>query len=304
MGGGIVSIEVEDGCAAYKSVGGVVYSKDGSTLVAAPAALSCENDVFAVAQGTIAVAAYAFSGIGTGDSSAITVVLPESACELGEASFTCASVAQINLPAGISEIPRRCFSETQLKDVTIPGTVKVIGNEAFTNSSVVNVILESDVQSVGKCAFFNCSILASFTLPSTVTSLHATSLANTDELRDVTIVQGSPYSISANGCLLTDGGKTLIGTVEKDLWQSYEYVVPDGVEALADNALCQIESVVRLPSTVAQVGEEAIGYSCSNAASTSPIEGTVVICPSPSEGLVKYAKANRVPSTPRRPTAR
>lgn len=97
----LAAIDVDAGCAAYRSTSGAVYTADGSTLVAVPA--GWDGDTFTVAEGTSRIGALAFSNC----QKIQRVVLPDTVAELGEAAFKgTGSLQEIELPAGLVH-PRR-----------------------------------------------------------------------------------------------------------------------------------------------------------------------------------------------------
>lgn len=109
----------------YKSVDGVVFNNDGSTLVYVPSA----ND-YSPAEGvtTIGHFAYAFS-----QNTAIT--LPSTIQSIGNGAFIAMSnLEEITIPDGVEKIGFSTFLNcTSLKKITVPSSVKNIADDAFYN---------------------------------------------------------------------------------------------------------------------------------------------------------------------------
>ena len=107
----------------YQSVDGVVFSKDGSTLVYVPSA----ND-YSPAEGVTAIGhfAYAFS-------QNKTVELPSTIQTIGNGAFmVMTNLEEITIPDGVEKISYDTFLDcTSLKKITIPSSVKQISDDAF-----------------------------------------------------------------------------------------------------------------------------------------------------------------------------
>ncbi len=107
----------------YKSVKGVVFSKDGSTVVCVPSA----ND-YSPAEGVTAIGdyAYAFS-----PNTAIT--LPSTIQSIGDGAFGFAEkLEEITVPDGVEKIGSSTFFGCHsLKKITLPSSVKEIAEDAF-----------------------------------------------------------------------------------------------------------------------------------------------------------------------------
>lgn len=99
----LIVINVSESNPSYKSVNGVLFSKDGKTLIQYPAAKT--DEVYTVPSGVASVGDYAFSACGL-----ISVQIPSGVGSIGDSAFI--------------------WSE-QLVNVTIPSSVINIGEEVF-----------------------------------------------------------------------------------------------------------------------------------------------------------------------------
>lgn len=117
--------------AVYESVGGILYNKDKTEIVAIPRALGeDENDSEVVIE----------SGIQH---------LPLNAFEY------CVNIKKITLPEGVKSIPQFAFAGcTSLQEVVIPESVTYIGTYAFANcTSLETFIVTRNVITMGQMAF-------------------------------------------------------------------------------------------------------------------------------------------------------
>ena len=160
------------------------------------------------------------------------------------AFFNCYNLTGVTLPEGISSIGNGAFAFCfHLAEVQLPDTLNEIGAEAFANCcEITEIFIPSGVASIGKNAFTWCDSL---------------SFTQVDE-------NNRHFSCDENGVLFNDDKSELIrypaASPVKD------YVIPDTVEKIADNAFgnghtfsgsgSNLESII-LPDSVSEIGESA-----------------------------------------------
>ncbi len=136
--GGITEIIVAEENEDYRSVDGILYSKDMTTLIQCP-------------------------GGKTGE-----VVIPDTVTSIGSHE----KVEGISFGDGPAIYAGAFTGCTSLTSVTIPEGVTSIGEWTFGScSSLKNVTLPETLTSIGDGAFYSCHSLASITIPAGVTSL-------------------------------------------------------------------------------------------------------------------------------------
>ena len=108
----LTSIIVEDGNDNYKTVDGMLLTKDGATLISGAG----NSANITVPDGVTTISDGAFSGFG-----AITAVtLPSGVTTVGEAAFSnCTALATIAIPASVTTIGANAFCETILATVNV-----------------------------------------------------------------------------------------------------------------------------------------------------------------------------------------
>ena len=161
---GMRLIIVSDENPCYKSVNGLLLSKDGKKLV----------------QGV------------NGD-----VVIPDSVSQICSSALSgLGGLTSVRIPDGVTSIGSYAFEDcTGLTSITIPSSVTSIGWGAFCGcSGLGNVAIGNGVKSVEGSSFYNCSSLASVTIPASVTNIANMAFCNCDGLTCVTI-PGSVTSI-------------------------------------------------------------------------------------------------------------
>ena len=161
---GMRLIIVSDENPCYKSVNGLLLSKDGKKLV----------------QGV------------NGD-----VVIPDSVSQICSSALSgLGGLTSVRIPDGVTSIGSYAFEDcTGLTSITIPSSVTSIGWGAFCGcSGLGNVVIGNGGKSVEGSSFYNCSSLASVTIPASVTNIANMAFCNCDGLTCVTI-PGSVTSI-------------------------------------------------------------------------------------------------------------
>lgn len=119
----------------FKAVDGVIYSKDGKTLVLCPPGKEGE---FVIPSTVSAIAPYAFSSC----KKITSIVLPEGLVEIPDGAFYKSwGLLKINLPDGLKRIGKNAFDGTIIQKMNMPTSMELIDDEAFVNTSLVEVNL-------------------------------------------------------------------------------------------------------------------------------------------------------------------
>ncbi len=177
----------------FKAVGGVLYSKDMTMLVAYPPAdPSTSFDI----PGTVtSIHDYCFCSC----SNLVTVNIPESVTRMGMNIFrectgivevdipdgvtsmginvfgNCSSLKRVHLPASLDTLPSSTFSScSQLTEVTVPRNVSFIDEQCFLYASNLKTVIIEDgsrLTALGTYAFRDCPKLESVNFPNTLTSV-------------------------------------------------------------------------------------------------------------------------------------
>lgn len=144
----IASYNVDSSNKYFKSVDGVLFSKDGTNLFEYPAAKS--GSEYTVPAGVTKI-----TSMGINDN-----------------------LTRINLPAGLKEIGDGAFCwDRNLSRVDIPDTVTTIGSNAFYNClSISSITIPSSVTTVGTDAFLYCKKLYSLIIKSKTCSIKRASV--------------------------------------------------------------------------------------------------------------------------------
>ena len=152
----------------YMSDGGMLLTKDGQTLVAAPAAGM--TGPCRIPDGVTAIGFYSFF-----DCEHMTSVsMPESVRLIDTSAFyECKGLTSVSLPSGLERIKDSAFAWcVNLGSIEIPGSVAEIGSEAFWGCrSLEKAVIADGVKTLGNRLFWHCDRLVSVAIPGSVTTI-------------------------------------------------------------------------------------------------------------------------------------
>ena len=239
----LTNINVDEGNTHYKSVDGVLYTKDGSTLVAYPMAKTAT--AYVVPDGVTTIAYSAF-----GNCVYLTnVTLPSSLTSIVTCAFEgCTNLVSITLPNGLTEMGVNAFSGcSTLASITIPNSVTSIGANTFKECAQLKSVVfqqNSSCTSIGESAFYNCSILESITIPSSVKTIGANAFFQCSNLQSVTFEDNSQL--------------TTIGDYAFYFCNKLPSItLPDSVTTIDSYAFaaCHMLSTITIPSRVTTIAD-------------------------------------------------
>lgn len=120
----------------FQSIDGIIYSKDGHTLILCPPG---KQGQFVVSAQTTAIAPNAFRTC----KKLTSVVLPKGIKEIPDGAFMgCWGLEKVTLPQGLKRIGKHAFDGTIIQRVDLPTSMEIIDDEAFINTSIVEVNLQ------------------------------------------------------------------------------------------------------------------------------------------------------------------
>ena len=193
---------------------------------------------------------------------AFKLVFGEGVTTVGAYAFRGMNVTSIQFSSTITAIGSYAFYACgKLTSVTIPGTVKTVGNLAFSFcQNLTSITLEEGVEALKTGAFSNCGRISEFYIPSTVTTIEKAVFQSNEAYK---VSESNPKFTAVDGILYTKDMKALVDYPK--FRAAEEYVVPDEVTTLRNDALCWIAATVGrivIPATV-QSAENQITYGSS-----------------------------------------
>ena len=197
----LTSITVDDNNPSYRSIDGVLFSKDQTILVCYPEGKT--ETTYTIPEGVTSIGDDAFEYC----SSLTSIEIPSSVTSIGYGAFDGCRSLKYNeydngLYLGNAQNPYLALIDTKTTGIIsclIHEQTKVIASSAFSScSSLTSIVIPDGVTSIGYFAFFNCSNLTSITILS----------------RDVEIYDSS-YTIPATTTIYGYAGSTAQDYAEK-----------------------------------------------------------------------------------------
>ena len=267
----LAAVEVDAKNTAFKSVDGILCSKDGKKLIVCPIGASLTT--FTVPDGVTQIESYAF-----GECSSLTAVtLPDGLTAIDSCAFCgCASLPEIAIPESVTSIGDGAFLGcTSLKALTVDekntsykSTDGVLYDGSGTELILcpvsvpfTSITVPDGVTTIASDAFRDCVSLTEATLPVSVKKIGYRAFVNSGIYND--------ESNWEDGALYL--GNYLI-EAKKDI--SGSFTVRADTKYIADHAFfsCQSLKSVTIPASVTVIGEFAF-CDCSSLKSVTIIEG-------------------------------
>ena len=136
---------------------GVLFSRDGKTLIRFPIAKYAEN--YVLPDSVDEIADYAFYGA----MNLKSFTLPQSLKRIGKHAFDGCTVSSITFPDSLDTIDEYAFTDCSgLTSLVLPKHIKVIGHNAFMNcTSLKYLYLPNSIEELWGANFKNCKALES-----------------------------------------------------------------------------------------------------------------------------------------------
>ena len=180
----LTSINVSLDNRNFKSVEGILYSKDQKTLLYYPAGKKEEK--FSIPDFVTKIGDSAFE-----DCLSLTSInIPDSVTIIGECAFcNCHSLTSINIPDSVTKIGDQAFRGCKsLTNLNIPDSFIEIGDYAFFNCrSLTSMNIPDSVTKIGENAFEDCLSLTSINIPDSVIEIGDYAFCNCHSLTSINI---------------------------------------------------------------------------------------------------------------------
>lgn len=186
---GLEWLELTDDNPYFKTVDGILYSKDGYKLVKCPVD---RNGGVKITDGTVSIEPRAFE-----NSEISAVEFPDSLQDVRNKAFSnCKNLEHVNFGHGIQRIgsSSRCFQSChKLKRIEFPEQVRNIGEKSFMNcGGLEEVIFHEGLKSISSSAFAYCDELKKIFLPD---SLQYIGRFNFAEVEDIYLNHSVPVGL-------------------------------------------------------------------------------------------------------------
>ncbi|MGN0501774.1 MAG: leucine-rich repeat protein, partial [Ruminococcus sp.] len=228
---------VDEASEYFKSVDGVLYSKDGTTLMRYPSGRT--DKTFIIPDTVDYIDGYAFEGA----KNLETIVMSDNVTYINNYAFKdCTSLANVTLSANVSGISEGAFSNcSSLKSIVLPENLNYIGLNCFENTAI------EEINIFGQTDEISFDFLQ--TLP--------------DTLKRITVDAENTYFTVDNGVLFNADKTNLLkypcGA------SATSYTVPESVTSIESGAFANCKNLenITIGDNVQNIGESAF-ENCSN----------------------------------------
>lgn len=224
----------------YKAVNGVLFTKDGKTLLSYPAG---KYGSYTVPEGTEKIASSAFRSANnlTGINFGTTLR------EIGDYSFSyCTGLYSVTFPANVTKICDSAFrSCTYLRNITFENqSVTLESGGVFAEcDSLVSITLPTNLSEIPGYLFYGCAKLKNVTIPSTARRIGSSAFLDCDSLTSIVI----------------PGNVKTVGRQAFDFCNRLQSIIfQEGVTKLEDYCIRNAPSLTRvvLPDSLTSIGKE------------------------------------------------
>ena len=228
--GKIKNIEVSANNPNFKSIDGIVYSKDGKTLIVYPIEKGYTYNVPATVANIDVLFDYDIY-------TDVEIVIPAT-------STNFVTVDGVTYNADKTKI---LFSDKEKTgNYVMPDTVTSINNYAFEGSKIESLTISKNVNEIVYGVFANCSSLKTVTMPDSVKTIKYSAFSNCEALKTVTLSK----SLEFIGSYVFRNCKSL-----------NQISLPEGLKTMGDSVFTSsgLTSVV-LPGSITEMGEFVFEY--------------------------------------------
>lgn len=229
----MTAINVASDNPVYKSIDGVLYTKDGTELFCCPTGKASVS----ISDAVTSIGSYSFIC----NEKLTSIALPASVEEIGdEAFYGCKSLTSINLPENLYHIGYRAFSYCSgLTSITIPDGVQDISSYVFENcTSLRTATIGNGIEVLTNNLFSSCYSLATVNLGSSVREFRDDTFVSCSALKTFHVSKDNPY-------IMTNGDGNIYS---KDVTTLVK--VPTGLTSIT------------IPASVTRIGDDAAYYCC------------------------------------------
>jgi len=226
------AIEVEEGNDFYKSVDGVLFTKDGSVLMQYPCMKP--DTVYTVPDGVKSIDPNAFA--------------------------VCNALTEVIISDSVTDIGVKSFANCQLiKNVVVGNGVKVIGESAFSECiSLESITIGSSVSSINGLAFYLCQNLRDIYISDVAAWCNIEflgSLSNPLYYADNLYIDGE----LAGSVDIPQGATRIVDSAFQYCTSITSVTVPDTVTYIGQNAFSYCTNLVEvsIPDSVTYIGPNA-----------------------------------------------
>ena len=195
----LTSIDVDENNVSFKSIGGVLFNKAGTTLIQFPAGKTVTGQ-YEIPDGVVTIGTYSFSS-----GKVEQVLIPSTVKTIENSAFTQSALKTLNFDIECSGITigGSAFYNTKLTSVDLSAVIS-INNSAFSNCKDLTYVDISNLTNMTSYVFRG-SGLTSIDIPGSLNSIGTEAFMDCKSLKTVTFAGAATISTDAfRGCTVLD----------------------------------------------------------------------------------------------------
>lgn len=261
----IESIFVDSDNEYFLEKDGILYSKDGKTLVSFPPArrsfdTSCLTGVEIIGDG-------AFSCC----DCIKDLVLPDSITGIGNFAFeSCEQLNSVYIPDSVTYIGKAVFAYSSLRTVRLSKNIKQLeasfdyegdGEGFFAGSDLEKIFIPEGIEKIGYSTFSGCRNLKEVYIPVSVKEIEDYAFDNCNSLEKIMVTKGNMHYYSKEGVLYSFSGELLVYPANK---KGDTFIAPEEVNEIHQHAFYENKHLKKLVlgDAISKIGYRA--FACSN----------------------------------------
>lgn len=208
---GLKWLELTDKNEYFKTIDGILYTKDGEVLIKCPMGRTGDINI---PDGTKVIEMSAFE-----DCHISSVVMPDSLINIEARAFNnCQKLEHVDFGHGITRIGSPCggkifYSCKKLKQIEIPKQIEYIGQECFWGCGLENLVLHNGLKQIDDNAFSFCENSKTVSLPDSLECIGTNNLRYMNKIYTNIIPSGFIRSIAPNITIGASEYSSEVGTV-------------------------------------------------------------------------------------------
>lgn len=266
---GLISINAGKSNSNYSSIDGVLYDKNGMTLILCPEgkpSITIPDRVSSIADGACSRCVNLTS-----------IIIPNSVTNIGKGAFSnCVNLTSVTIPNSVTSIGDFAFQWcVELQSITIPTNLKSISRYAFVNCwGLTSVTISDGVTSINEGAFVACKSLISIAIPSSVTNISENAMSGSQSLMSINVDKDNSNYSSIDGVLYDKNVSTLVQCPGG----KSSITIPHTVKTIRGGAFwgCINLTSITIPNSVESIGVSAF-QACINLTSITIPNSVVYI---------------------------